>query len=318
MVPPDENAMLPRLMPLIVQIPDQEKVRFQAVMALGRYTEWTARHPDTLQPQLQYIMSAFDHPSKEVIRAAALAFKFFCNDCAELLKDYNTQIQQFYATHLDKLPPTSQDELTDGVAAVLAKQPVDTLYQSMKLYCDPVMSSLVALAQAAQNSADDKAKLALADRLQLITIFIQWVQPSVPDGTLNPAVKYCQEIFPILAQLVDGFINFPPILERVTRCWRYMVLSYRTAIAPLLPDLARKLAEGFSASKQGAFLWASDSIVREFSEGGNGIDASTNQAIFQFYEQQARTFFGILNDLPAEEVPDGEYQHTAQAERLKR
>lgn len=305
MVPPEENVMLPRLMPLIVQIPDQEKVRFQAVMALGRYTEWTAQHADTLQPQFQYVMSAFDHPSKEVVRAAALSFKFFCNDCADLLKSYNTQVQQFYATHLDKLPPSSQDEFTDGVAAVLAKQPIDQLYDSMKLYCDPVMNSLIALAQNAKNSADDKAKLALADRLQLITIFIQWVQPEIPPGTPHPVVKYCQEIFPVLASIVDNFLNFSPILERVTRVWRSMVLSYRTAMTPLLPDLARKLAEGFSASRQGAFLWASDSIVREFSEGAEGVDAGTNQAIFQFYEQQAKTFFTILNDLPTEEVPDG-------------
>ncbi|KAF2094330.1 ARM repeat-containing protein [Rhizodiscina lignyota] len=304
MVPNDENAMLPRLMALIVQIPDQEKVRFQAVMALGRYTEWTANHPDTLQPQLQYIMSAFDHPSKEVIRAAALSFKFFCSDCADLLKDYNTQIQQFYVTHLDKLPPSSQDEFTDGVAAVLARQPVEHLYESMKLYCDPVMNSLMALAQTAQNSTGDEAKIALADRLQLITIFIQVVRPEVPPGAPNPAVKYCQEIFPILATLVDNFIDFSPIIERVTRCWRHMVLSYRTALAPLLPDLARKLADGFSASRQGAFLWASDSIVREFSEVGDGANSGTDVAIFQFYEQQARTFFGILNNLPPEQVPD--------------
>ena len=43
MVPPDENIMLPRLIPLIAGIPDHHKLRFQAVMALGRYTEWTAR-----------------------------------------------------------------------------------------------------------------------------------------------------------------------------------------------------------------------------------------------------------------------------------
>lgn len=114
MVPAEESIMLPRLMPLIVQIPDQEKVRFQAVMALGRYTEWTAQHPDTLQPQLQYIMAAFDHPSKEVVRAAALSFKFFCNDCADLLKDYSSQLQHFYQTVLDRLPPSSQDEVTDS------------------------------------------------------------------------------------------------------------------------------------------------------------------------------------------------------------
>lgn len=301
MVPAEENIMLPRLMPLIVQIPDHDKVRFQAIMALGRYTEWTAHHPDLLQPQLDFIMAAFTHPSKEVIRAAALSFKFFCNDCADLLSGYTAQLQQFYATYLDTLPSTSQDEITDGVASVLAKLPADKIYENLKLYCNPVVTTLMAMAQSASN---DKEKLALADKLQLLTLFVQWVQPYVGQSDQNPAVKYCQEIFPVLAAIAENFVTCTPVLERICRCWRYMVLSYRTAMAPLLPLLAEKLAAGFNASRQGCFLWATDSIVREFSEGVEQVDDNTTNAIFQFYEQQATTFLRAMNDLPPEELPD--------------
>ena len=329
MVPAEENIMLPRLMPLIVQIPDHDKVRFQAIMALGRYTEWTAHHPDLLQPQLDFIMAAFTHPSKEVIRAAALSFKFFCNDCADLLSGYTAQLQQFYATYLDTLPSTSQDEITDGVASVLAKLPADKIYENLKLYCNPVVTTLMAMAQSASN---DKEKLALAgvynayetlllgiltklsDKLQLLTLFVQWVQPYVGQSDQNPAVKYCQEIFPVLAAIAENFVTCTPVLERICRCWRYMVLSYRTAMAPLLPLLAEKLAAGFNASRQGCFLWATDSIVREFSEGVEQVDDNTTNAIFQFYEQQATTFLRAMNDLPPEELPDRKSHSLHQAE----
>lgn len=162
MVPADESVMLPRLMPLIIQIPDHEKVRFQAVMALGRYTEWTSQHPETLQPQLNFIMAAFEHPSKEVVRAAALSFKFFCNDCAELLKDYVVQLQQFYESVLTRLPTASQEEITEGVASVVAKQSPDKVYSVFKLYCDPVMKRLMALAE---NATDETGQLAVAGKL---------------------------------------------------------------------------------------------------------------------------------------------------------
>lgn len=148
-----------------------------------------------------------------------------------------------------------------------------------------------------------------SDRLQLITIFIQLVQPHVNPSQPNPAVQYCQEIFPILARIAELFSDFIPILERVCRCWRYMVLSYRSAVAPLLPQLADKLAAGFTASRQGCFLWATDSIVREFSAGADEVDQATTDAIFHFYEQQAVTFLQALSDLAPEELPDGEYYH---------
>ena len=302
MIPSDENIMLPRLIPLLVQIPDHPKVRFQAVMALGRYTEWTAKHPNTLQDQLDFIMACFAHKDKDVVKAAALGFKFFCNDCADLLKDYMPQLQQFYEANLDSLPQSSQDEITEGVASVLDKQPLDSLYESFKICCEPIVRRLMAMAQAA---TEKQQKLAIADRLNLITTMVQFVTPYVEPSQPHPAVQYCEEIFPVLAAICERFVDFVPIVERVCRCWRYMVLSYRTHAAPLLPQLAEKLAAGFMASKQSGFLWATDSIVREFSDViPNVVTQQTVAAIYTFYEQQATTFLRALNDLPPEELPD--------------
>lgn len=263
MVEPDENIMLPRLIPLIVQIPDQDKVRFQAVMVLGRYTRWTSKHPDTLQDQLNFIMASFSHKDSEVVRAAALSFKFFCSDCADLLKDFMPQLQQFCESNLDALPSSSQEEVTEGVSAVLDKQPLDTLYSSFKMCCDPIVKRLMAMAESA---TEKEQKLAIADKLNLVTTMISAVVPTVQPSQPHPVVQYIEEIFPVLAAICERFIDFVPIVERICRCWRYMVLSYRFHTAPLLPQLAEKLSAGFTASRQGCFLWATDSIVREFSD----------------------------------------------------
>ncbi|OAL47837.1 ARM repeat-containing protein [Pyrenochaeta sp. DS3sAY3a] len=300
MVPPDEDVMLPRLIPLIVSIPDHNKLRFQAVMALGRYTEWTAQHPETLQPQLDYIMAAFVHSTKDVIRAAALSFKFFCNDCASLLVGVVGPLQQFYAKHLNSLPISSQEEITDGVASVVAKVPVHQIHETLKMFLDPVMQDLVNIAKQAKEEPELKL---LADKINLITIFFEMVKPEIPVGQKHPAVEYCKEIFPVLGDIITHFNKSVPILERVCRCWRYMVLSYRTAMWELLPQLATKLTEGFETSRQGCFLWATASIVREFSQG-DGVDAGVATSVYQFYEQQAKTFLRILSDLPPEQLPD--------------
>lgn len=84
-----------------------------------------------------------------------------------------------------------------------------------------------------------------------------------------------------------------------------MVLSYRTAILPLLPSLAQQLASGFENSRQGCFLWATDSVLREFALGAEFVDAATSQAIYNFFEQQAVAFLRIMNDLPPKDLPDG-------------
>ena len=156
-VPSDEHEVLHQLIPLIVQIPNHQKLRFQAVMALGRYTEWTAQHPEYLQPQLQFIVSAFTSTSAEVCEAAALAFRFFGQDCRQLLQSELQNLHSFYDSVLDKLSGTSQEELTEGASCVVAAQPKELIYQSLKLYCDPLVDRLKQRAAKSQTEPNNKA-----------------------------------------------------------------------------------------------------------------------------------------------------------------
>jgi transportin-3 len=316
MVDKDEDIILPQIIPLIVQIPSHEKLRFATIMVLGRYTEWTSNHPELLEIQFTYIVSSFGTDSKEIVRAAAMAMKFLCSDCKHLLGGQVVQLQHFYEQTLDQLPGVSQDELTEGVASVVAVQPPAQIYDLLKLYCDPLMKRLIAKANLA---VDEDGKLAVAgmylssrmiqmliisDHLGLITFFVQLVTPYVEPGNENPAVKYCQEIFPVLSTVLESFIDFNPICERICRTWRYMVISYRTAMAPLLPQMANKLANGFATSKQGCFLWVTSAILREFSEDREHVDEHTTEAIYAFFEAQATNMLRMMNDLPPKDLPD--------------
>lgn len=159
MVDPEENLVLTQVIPLITQIPNQEKVRFQAIMALARYTEWTAQHPETLEAQLNYVISGFQHTSPEVIQASALAFKFLGTDCQKLLGGHIAQLHTFYESVLDKLKPASQEEVTEGVAAVVAVQPKEKIYETMKMFCDPIMNRIMNLAN---NAKDEQGQRAVA------------------------------------------------------------------------------------------------------------------------------------------------------------
>ena len=85
-------------------------------------------------------------------------------------------------------------------------------------------------------------------------------------------------------------------------------------MVPLLPSLAESLAAGFQASRQGCFLWASDAVIREFSDGADSVDSQTSNAVYMFYEQQAVAFLRVLNELQPTELPDGTQTHL---DRLK-
>jgi transportin-3 len=83
-----------------------------------------------------------------------------------------------------------------------------------------------------------------------------------------------------------------------------MIISYRTAMAPLLPSMAINLAKGFAASKQGCFLWVTAAILREFSEDREHVDESTTDAIYNFFESQATNMLQMMSDVPPSDLPD--------------
>lgn len=108
----------------------------------------------------------------------------------------------------------------------------------------------------------------------------------------------------MLTEVLDNFIDFAPIDERICRCWRAMVISYRTAITPLLPVMANKLAEGFSASKQGCFLWVTGAILREFSDNREHVQETVTENIYAFFEAQATNVLRAVSDLQPADLPD--------------
>jgi len=155
MVEVDDSSVLPQIFPLLVQIPiSNEKLRFAAIMVFGRYTEWTAVHPEFLEPQFKYVIDSFQSESQEILRAAAQSFKYFCMDCRQLLGSQVIQLQAFYDQILDKLPEQSKEEITEGVANVVGVQKAEDVYKLLKLYCDPLVQRLMVKA----NNATDRPK----------------------------------------------------------------------------------------------------------------------------------------------------------------
>ena len=199
MVSPEESVVLHQVIPIIVEIlkhVDHEKLRFQAIMALGRYTEWTSQHPEFLQDQLKFVMDAFKVESPEVVKAAALAFRFFGTDCRKLLADHVEMLHKFYESVLDDLVPASQEEVTEGVACVVSAQPLDKIYPMMKLYCDPIIQRMMSQAQSAKSGDGEKAQLAVAGKQAHISCLIRTRSNSIP--RLPPAPHYLRPKRPTL------------------------------------------------------------------------------------------------------------------------
>lgn len=74
-----EHKYIPELMSLLPRLPNHPKIRYAAILVIGRYAEWTNMHPEYLSFQLDYVSKCFELP--ECANACSSAFRDLCKYC---------------------------------------------------------------------------------------------------------------------------------------------------------------------------------------------------------------------------------------------
>jgi transportin-3 len=78
----DESKMLPEIMSMLPQLPAHPKVRYAAILVIGRYASWTREHPEFIPYQMTFISKGFE--DKESMAAASRALRYLCDECGEV------------------------------------------------------------------------------------------------------------------------------------------------------------------------------------------------------------------------------------------
>jgi transportin-3 len=81
-------------MTFLPQLPQHPKIQYAIILVIGRYSGWTAKHPECIDFQVEYITRGFNDPSS--ISAAALAMKYLCESCGPLMVRFLDDLHPFY------------------------------------------------------------------------------------------------------------------------------------------------------------------------------------------------------------------------------
>jgi transportin-3 len=79
-----ESKYIPEIMGMLPKLPDHPKVRYAAILVIGRYANWTNKHPELIAYQLDYVSKGFSG-SEETKIAAAHAFRDLCKYCSKVI-----------------------------------------------------------------------------------------------------------------------------------------------------------------------------------------------------------------------------------------
>lgn len=307
----NESKMLPQIMQYLVKLPENPKIRYAATLVLGRYTEWTSKHPEFLQDQLNYIISGFDHKQDmDVIIAASHALKYFCMDCANLMTDYVGQLFEFYGRIEASLDVESLYDVTAGIAYVLKEErDLEKLYNVTDMFWQPILAKLVQLndIQTGDPTEADQVATKIADTLQLITIYVDTMRPRSMSLKEHPVAQLIMgKVFPIVVKLVSRHGRSMKVSEQCMQLVRRSIQSFRGYLLPVLNQTAEMLIFGFNNYHHGCYLWVSGTLIKEYASDED-VPTSVSDSVWEFSADQANnfnSFFRGLSERKVEDYPD--------------
>lgn len=312
-IPLSENKFLPQIIQILCNLPENPKVRYAATLVLGRYTQWTSKHPESLEMQLQYIFSGFDQVKNsslqdakqilEIITASSHALMYFCSDCSDLLSGYLDQLIDFYFNIQDILSRDieSQFEFCQGLSAVINKQPAATVAVPFTRLINDDLEKLQTLMVQWKTSPSSFNKL-VADRIDLIYAFFEELSPrfEYPQQGQEPLLPSIEAIWNALKVIMidQGAITDTVIVERATKLVRRFFERFHVFCEPILGSVAEFLVQGYASTGFGSFLWCSGSIIVIFGDDESfPVSPELKQAVWQFAISQCSTFVINFNKM---------------------
>ncbi|KAI9357076.1 armadillo-type protein [Zopfochytrium polystomum] len=288
----DEGRMLPEIMEMLPRLPGHPKVRYAAILVIGRYASWTKKHPEFIPYQMNFISKGFQ--DNESTAAACQALKYLCEECGEMMVDYLSQLHPFYMKTVNEITRYERLDLVKALASVIRHVPVVAVGDSpdqlkvLEMFCLPIAQHLHQVGSAGKSRADmDKAVVSeVCDLLEQFSSFLYDCQPPViPPGAANPCVRLFQSMWPVLSSLLDlGNAN---IHVEVAKVISGMVDGHAEAFYVAIGDVLPKLVSSYAETEFTPLLWASSKFVRKYGAS----DENTALIMRQLVEALSQTAF---------------------------
>ncbi|SMN18421.1 similar to Saccharomyces cerevisiae YOR160W MTR10 Nuclear import receptor, mediates the nuclear localization of proteins involved in mRNA-nucleus export [Maudiozyma saulgeensis] len=316
-----ENKILPEIFQILCSLPElHPKIRYATTLVFGRYTEWTAKNPATLEIQLQYIFNGFEKVQaaqntanediKDIVTASSHSLMYFCTDCSKLLSSYLDQLIIFYFSIQDIISDDieSQFELCQGLSSVINQQPPESINISFAKLIDDNLEKLEILVKDWNEGGKDvSGSRAIADKIDLFFAMFEDLKPrhSYPSEGSEPLLPEIQKLWLSLKHVLVDYdaINDNIIVERTCKFLRRLFEKFHVFCEPLLGDIAELLVKGYSTTGIGSFLWCSGSVIVIFGDDDTyPISPAIKESVWQFSLSQCGTFVTKFNKMDTAEI----------------
>ncbi|KMQ93334.1 transportin-3 [Lasius niger] len=282
---PEENDVVPKVVEAILHLPENTHiaVRYTSILLLGELCEWIDRHPQSLEPVLNFLLACLNQ--KGLGTAASGALLSICTACPLHMSSHFSGLLQI-ARSLDNFPISNDAAigLLKGVSIILARLPHEEITTAMRELCCFQASSLWALlTDSIPIERGTKTDPVIwLDRLAAI---FKHTNPQIPNPIDEPNIDEpnidepnidesnkphpCQsvvvEMWPVLSNVCEKYQRDVRVMERCCRCIRFAVRCVGKYSAHLLEPIVKQIVPLYTVHQHSCFLYLGSILVDEYA-----------------------------------------------------
>ncbi|XP_018572626.1 transportin-3 [Anoplophora glabripennis] len=288
---PTENEVVPKVVEAILNVPENTHiaVKYTSVLLLGELCEWIEKHPNTLDPILNFLVCCLPQPG--VGAAAAVALQNICACCNDhmprhvpILLQLLQQVDTFAITN------NAVIGLLKGVASIIGRMPHTEMTAALRELCFMQLKPICHLIDqdiVPVNGTKTDPVLWL-DRLSAI---LRHMNVAVQEGEFHPCKPVVLEVWPILSRVFDKYQNDIRIMERCCRGVRFMLRCVSQQVRELLESLVSQIIRIYSMYKHSCFLYVGSILVDEYA-----VDAGCVQGLLDMLQAFLEPTFQLLQE----------------------
>ncbi|XP_018314649.1 transportin-3 [Mycetomoellerius zeteki] len=292
---PDEEAMVPRVVQDILNLPENTHiaVRYTSILLLGELCEWIDKHPQLLEQVLNFLLYCLNQ--KGLGSAASGALLSICTACPSHMITHFSGLLQI-ALSLDNFAISNDAAigLLKGVSIILAKLPYDEIIPAIKELCWFQARSLWTLLTN-RDQIERGTKTDPVIWLDRLAVIFKHTNPQINDPNKpHPCESVVAEMWPVLSDVCETYQRDVRVIERCCRCIRFAVRCVGKHSTHLLESIVKQIMNKivllYTVHKHSCFLYLGSILVDEYATDSECVLLNMLQAFigptFEILEQE--------------------------------
>nr|CAD1836172.1 unnamed protein product [Ananas comosus var. bracteatus] len=260
-----EAEILPQVMALLPKLPHQLQLLQTACSTIGAYSKWIDGAPVELSvlPPLVDILTRGMSASEDTAAAAAISFKYICEDCRKKFSGSLDGLFHIYHIAISgeggyKVSADDSIHLVEALSVVITELPPEHAKRALELICIPAINPLEELInQGGAALQQVPARQLIVHINRLACIFRNVNLPEIVADAI-------QRIWPVFKAIFDNRAWDMRTMESLCRSCKYAVRTCGRYMGITIGAMLEEIQALYQQHNQSCFLYLSSEVIKIF------------------------------------------------------